>query len=585
MKNKIKSNIRVKVLASSLFVFLLLISSCEKDFLEEAPQDKISNAQFWKSGSDLRLYANNFYNYFPAYSGYHTIGPFGQDADEGSDNMIRVAHNRRLNAEVVLNSTSNLWNRNSWRDIRNINYFLDNYYKSTEDFNVIKKYVGEAYFFKAMRYFNKVKLFGDVPWYTKGLKPGDKGLYAPRTPRNVVIDSIISNLDKAIAHLPTKSKAEKFRVNKEIALLLQARIALYEGTWEKYHKGTEFGVNGSDGRRFLEKAVLATKKIMNSGAYGLDNIGTEMGYWKLFNQTDYSSSKEIMLWRKWDIGNGLFSRWNRYTTAGSGRGVTKSLVDDYLCVDGKPTDKNVLYKGDDNLISLVKNRDPRLAQTIQVNDGKHFVTDPGKPFTIPAFNTVVEELCPTGYQLYKGHNTSASQQTDNGGNVGVIYFRYAEVLLIFAEAKAELGTLTQGDVDKSINLLRDRVKMSHLNISSITNDPKWIFSNLSPIINEVRRERRVELAAEGYRHDDVMRWAAADKLIAGWKPRGAKRAQWSGKINKKSYPIDSNGYIEPYQKSGPVSNGYKFKVGRDYLLPIPLNEITLNPNLKQNPGW
>lgn len=582
---KIFNNIeKTGAIVIGLVLLTFTISSCDKDFLEESPQDRISDGQFWKSSSDLRLYANNFYNYFPSYAGYFTFGPYGLDADQGSDNMIKTAYNSRLNGELTVSNAGG-WN---WSDIRNINYFLDNYSKSTEDFDVIKKYVGEAYFFKAMRYFEKVKTFGDVPWFTNVVNTGDDALYAARTPRKVVVDSIINNLDKAISYLPSKNRGESFRINKEIAMLLQARIALYEGTWEKYHQGTDFGVASSDGSSLLTKAAEVSENIINSGVYSLDNTGVDMGYWKLFNQSDYSSSSEIMFWRKWDVANGLFSRWSRYSRFGTGRGITKSLVDDYLCTDGKPISGNSLYQGDDNLLNLVKNRDPRLAQTIQVNDGDHYVTEPTVPFTYPAFDGANEDKCVTGYQIYKGHSPDANQQTDRGGDIGVIYFRYAEALLIFAEAKAELGSLSQSDVDKSINLLRDRVGMPHLNIGLIETDPNWSFPSLSGVINEVRRERRIELAAEGYRHDDIMRWAAADELISNWKPKGAKRNQWDGVVDEallNYFSIDGSGYIELYKESGPMANGYQFKLNRDYLLPIPLDQITLNPNLTQNPNW
>jgi hypothetical protein len=161
---------------------------------------------------------------------------------------------------------------------------------------------------------------------------------------------------------------------------------------------------------------------------------------------------------------------------------------------------------------------------------------------------------------------------------GIIY-RYAEVLLNFAEAKAELGTITQDDIDKSIKKLRDRVGMPNLILSEITVDPNWDFPTLSPIINEVRRERRIELAAEGYRFDDIMRWAAADELIVGKRPHGFMASQ----LATNPYPVDANGFLDPYKQKLPA--GYGFKIGRDYLNAIPKDQLLLNPALVQNPGW
>jgi hypothetical protein len=169
--------------------------------------------------------------------------------------------------------------------------------------------------------------------------------------------------------------------------------------------------------------------------------------------------------------------------------------------------------------------------------------------------------------------------------------RYAEILLNYAEAKAALGNITQADLDKSINLLRDRVDMPHLVLNNIASDPNWEFPDLSPLINEVRRERNVEIGCEGFRFDDIMRWAAADELIVGWKPKGAKWKQWEGVYTNppvvagQNVYVDSQGYIEPLMKDALLQNGYQFNVNRDYLLPLPVDQLTLNPNMKQNPGW
>lgn len=567
-----------------LAILVLCTISCQKDFLEETPQDQISNADFWKSANDIRLYANNFYNnYLKQYRGYGTIGPYGLDADQGSDNMLGVDYNTMLNGERTVPASGGGW---SWEDIRNVNYFLVNYKKSTEDFEVIKKYVGEALFFKSLLYFRKVKTFGDVPWYDKPLTTEDtEELLKPRMSRHQVIEKVLADLDEAIGYLPSASEGEAFRINKQIAQALQARIALFEGTWEKYHAGTPFGVKGADGTLFLQKAASASQAIIESGFYSLDNVGVDFGYWKLFNQTDYSGSNEIMFWRKFNPDAGLWTHWSYYTKRGSMRGLTKSVVDYYLDINGDPISSSSVYQGDATLQDVVANRDPRLNQTIRVNDGEHFISE-GIPFEHPAFVGPTEFKTVTGYQLYKGHSIDPEQQETGNGSIGVIYFRYAEVLLINAEAKATLETITQQDVDMTINKLRNRVGMPNLVIGGIVADPNWTFPELSPILNEVRRERRVELAAEGYRHDDIWRWAAADEVIVGWEPKGAKRAQWSALMTasiKAEYPVDAEGYLEPFQDA--LSGGYQFKIGRDYLSPIPTEELTLNENLAQNPGW
>jgi hypothetical protein len=160
-----------------------------------------------------------------------------------------------------------------------------------------------------------------------------------------------------------------------------------------------------------------------------------------------------------------------------------------------------------------------------------------------------------------------------------ILYRYAEVLLNYIEAKAELGSITQNDIDLTIKKLRDRVAMPNLILANISVDPNWDFPALSPIINEVRRERRVELVGEGFRWNDIARWAAADELIVKKRPKGFLASQ----IAQNPFPVDQNGFLDPFKNA--IPNGYGFKVNRDYLSPIPENEIVLNPKLNQNPGW
>lgn len=575
-----------KIFFKIMLVILVFTGvACEKDFLEKSPQDQISDADFWRSENDLRLYVNNFYNsYLPQYRGYGTFGPYGLDADQGSDNAVRIDFDRNvLNGERTVPAAGGGW---AWGDIRNVNYFLANYEKSTEDFDVIKKYVGETLFFKSWLYFEKVQAFGDLPWLEKPLTPqDDEALYGPRLPRNEIIQKVLADLDEAISYLPSKGEAEPMRVNKQIAQALKARIALYEGTWEKYHAGTPYGVEGSDGSQFLQEAVTASQAIIESGIYSLENKDEHFGYWKLFNQTDYSNSNEIMFWRAYAPEDGIYTLWARYSRLGFGRGLTKDLVDYYLDTEGKPIAKSDVYQGDESLIAVTTNRDPRLNQTIQVDDGEHFVTG-DIAFDHPTFEAANEDKTSTGYQIYKGHNIDPNQQMVGNGSGGTIYFRYAEILLNYAEAKAELGTLTQTDVDMSINLLRDRVGMPDLVLGNIVEDPNWEFPELGPVINEVRRERRVELAMEGFRHDDLWRWAAVESQIVGWQPLGAYRQQWQGEVDEEAldfYPVNEEGYIEPFQVGLP--NGYQFRPEQDYLLPIPTEELTLNDKLDQNPGW
>jgi hypothetical protein len=583
------------IIYTLIFGFALAIAGCQKNFLDRTPKSSISDGDYWRSTNDLRLYVNNFYNTLPSYiQVYGNFGIYSEDDFQGSDNMVNYQYRSALNGERTLPSSGGGWSYGDWNNIRLVNYFLGKYQSASGAQADINKYLGEALFFKAWYYFDKLKTWGDLPWLSKMLLPTDSSeLMAPRLSRAIVVDSMMNILDRAITLLPGKGDAgyENFRVYKELAAAFQSRVALYEGTWEKYHAGTPYGVPGADGSKFLQKAVSAAQLVIDSKKFALDNVGQPNGYWNLFNQTSYANSKEVMFWRQYNSDDGNYTFWARYMSLGGGRGITKSMVDAYLCTDGKPIATSDLYQGDETLVKVAANRDPRLAQTVQINDGKHYLVDTSR-FWHPAWGQASEDNNYTGYQQYKGLNIAKDQHDVGKGTQGLIYFRYAEVLLNYIEAKAELGKASQADVDATINLLRGRVGMTPLVIAAIVPDPNWQFPTLSPFINEVRRERRVELAIEGYRHDDIWRWAAAGTLIKGWVPKGAKRAQFEAMVSgselttvKNLYPVDDKGYIAPYKNNVIGANGFNFRTDRDYLNPLPTNQLLLNPNLKQNPGW
>lgn len=607
-------NIRNLVILLSLLVIAV---GCKDSFLDRSPLDKISDANFWKTSNDLKLYLNSLYDrndLLTREDGWGSIGPYGWDADDGSDTQVRYLYNTRMNGEKTISADNDGWGTGDWAALRSINYFLDNY-KVVEEltsFDAVKQYVGEALFFRSIFYFKKLMRYGDVPWAETTLTMESELLYGSRTPRNEVVSNIMNDLDKSVEYLPSGATGWTGRLTKETAMALQARIALYEGTWEKYHAGTPFAPANNESQKFLTKAAEVAGQLIamseSTGYPSLDNVGEEYGYRDLFNQENYSSSKEVLFWRKYESG-AINSIWDRYSANGAGRGATKSLIDSYLKLDGTPVDVNY---NDATLVALAEGRDPRLAQTIQINDRKHFrweLANPSVYFIAPAFDGWdSEESCPTGYQIYKGHNFRYADARAAGmGLQALIYFRFGEVLLIYAEAKAELGNITQADLDKSINKLRARAGggMADLKMS-VAIDPNFEFANLSPIIQAVRRERKVELACEGFRVDDIMRWAAAGELIVGKIPLGAKKAQFVN-FNFSDYlpesipdlsrqeqfaervaqlEVDANGYIKIFKNTlnGGVQ-GFKFNEGRDYLYPIPTNQRTLNPQLGQNPGW
>jgi len=475
--------------------------------------------------------------------------------------------------------------------IRSLNYFFENYSRCEDSFDSYKQYVGEAYFFRAYEYFNKVKKYGDYQWISKTLMPDSEELYGIRNSRNDVIDSIMADLDKAIEYMVSGPNQGGTRLNREVAMLFKARVCLFEGTWEKYHTGDDFGVEKPASDKYFQIAVETTSELMNSGIYSIFSTGNhKWDYYHLFNQVDYSGNPEIMFWKKYDLTLGMTHNHQRYLAVnGGGQGITKELVESYLCTDGKPIAVSPLYLGDDSLTMEVANRDLRLRQTVYTRGFPMRVESTGdttRRFEHADIDLSGESRCPTGYQLCKGANPDPRYyDAVDQGITGSPLFRYAEVLLIYAEAKAELGELTQQDIDRTINVLRDRVGTAHLVLSEIETDPKWDFPDLSPEVNEIRRERRIELACEGYRLDDLLRWAAADELVTGKRFKGAKfNSTDYPDLNPADYVMDENGYLDPMKELLP-NQVYEFDINRDYLDPISINEMTLNPNLEQNPGW
>ncbi|MDR0757398.1 MAG: RagB/SusD family nutrient uptake outer membrane protein [Tannerella sp.] len=606
---------------------VLLLAACS-DFLEREPLDQLTDQGLTYTANQCKVYVNKYYTVWGSPSSVFK-------ADVGSDNQLSYSYSQ--NSDLIdtrtVPASGGGWGTGEWGNIRSVNFLLDNYTKSTE-LDKAEAFVGEAKFFRAWYYFEQfLTKFGGVPWIETQLGLESPELYTPRAKRHEIADHILADLDYAIEKIPSFSAQESGRVSREVAQLYKARVALYEGTWEKYHAGTVFAGEG-DVQKYLQVARDAALAVINSGVFTLDNVGVYDGYHLLFNQHDYSGSREIMLWRKYDLALGIKhgdSRnigWN-----GDGIGLTRSLVDAYLCLDtdGKARPASVAsnYQGDDNLLNVIANRDPRLTQTMYA---------PGRPrtingkdttliFTKPSINRSDSEKCPTGYEFCKSLDTDHDQQfLVNSGEKGTPIFRYAEALLIYAEAKAELGELTQQDLDRSVNLLRDRVGMPHLSLDPGYTDPKGEFTAargyegvpVSNILQEIRRERRVELACEGFRHNDLKRWRA-HHLWNHDKIQGCKTAQFEDLtwlvdffktfpvpaginggydefmnvtvtqwipecVEGNNYWTDDEGYFAPYKNWIPDGH-FKFDPNKAYLLPIPTDQLVVNDQLVQNPGW
>ena len=544
------------IFSKFIILSLIMLSACNDDFMERFPLDKINDANFWKTTADLETYANQFY---PILS--MKISSFKStermDNDNMSDNQGPASISSFIWNEYVVPSSGGGWEKSDWSDIRSCNYFLQRYSRVQGDIADIKKYAAEIRFFKSYYYHEKVKQFGDIPWLSHDLQTNSKELMGPRDSRKLVMDSVVVDLNYAAANLPETSSDG--RLTKYAALALKARACLFEGTFRKYH-------NLGDHEKMLREAVNAAEAIINSGMFSLWSTGDTINdYYNLFIQSELAGNPEGIMIQRFIEDKKMHNRVREVGEAGSG--FTKDFVETYLCKDGKPISVSTLYKGDTQFSDEFVDRDPRMQQTIYTQARPYHITETGEYQyeNVPQFDN---GLCYTGYRIIKFFSPTQRDFEYERCILDDFIFRYGEVLLIYAEAKAELGECAQEDLDKSVNLLRDRVGMPHLEVNVGFVDPNWPNWEVlvSPLINEIRRERRIELAAEGFRFDDLRRWKAG-KLLD----------------NDKTYL----GARDPGTNDYRILYPGKTRAWNDklYLYPLPLNELTLNPQLGQNPGW
>ncbi|WP_407484658.1 RagB/SusD family nutrient uptake outer membrane protein [Elizabethkingia miricola] len=548
---------------------LVSLSSCKQDnFLDRAPQDKPTEDILFKTENDLRLYNNQFYETLPVeYS----------SQDSQSDNQVPNSVNSFLAGTDQVPGSGGGWSAGDWSNIRACNYFLRKNNDPQLDQNIKNKYNAEVRFFRAMYYWDKVVRFGDVPIYETYLNENSPELYNPRDPHKKVMDFVLKDLDFAVANLPDPTTEN--RVHKYAALALKARVALWEGTFRKYH-------SLGDAEVFLQAAADASLQIINSNRYEIFSTGRpDADYNSLFIQDDLSKNRESILSRIFitNINTTNYSRG-----AGNGDGYSKDLINAYLCTDGKPISVSPLYAGDDTPENEVKNRDPRYPQTIATPGYIMFINENGSTTKLERPNLGTSATS-TGYQIIKGRSSDAKLQNANQDNIDRFIFRYAEVLLNYAEAKAELGQLTQDVLDISINKLRKRVGMPDMSLASLTPDPNTPFPGISLPLQEIRRERRVELAGDGFRFKDLLRWRAGElinnpKTIQGMKLTDAYKATYPKDANGKSQVdnvlLDAQGNVRVYPNI--TARAWDNKM---YLYPLPKDQLLLNKSFKQNPGW
>lgn len=577
-----------KLLFSALILASALIAGCNKDFLDRFPISEVSPNQYFKTQQDLEIYTNGFYPMLPG-AGIYTDDTQSDNVDPQTISDLMAGR-----TIVQMDAAAAGW---TWSDLRNINFFLENYGRAEIADSVKNHYAGIARFFRAWFYYNKLMRFGDVPWYSTSLNAGSPELYKARDPRVMVVDSIVADLDFASQHvLPAHNVS---RITRWASLALLSRVCLFEGTYRKYHPS--LGLQGT-AERLLQRAAESARSVIAEGGYTLystGNPGTD--YLNLFT-LEAADPSEVILARVYDktlelthTANGVFTS----ATLGA-PGLTKDMVNSYLAADGKPFSSVTGY----NTLPFteeVKNRDPRLAQTIRTPG---YIRKSGGATLLPDLDNA-----PTGYQCIKwvmGTDQDGYQTNTNDLPV----FRLAEVMLNYAEARAELGLLDQGDVSLALDPIRRRAGMPLFQLNGLQADPILLAQYTQtddPLILEVRRERRVELAMEGFRRTDLLRWKegpALAKVFRGMYFPSLGYYDFNGdgtedfgifeEMPAVQQPAVQYLILKPNFELTEGTKGNlivhpnetkKFDEQKDYLFPLPVNEILLNPSLVQNPNW
>lgn len=596
---------------------VLPMLSCS-DFLDREPLTQPEASTFLTAETQVENYINGLYTNLPSFT---TWGMGSRGEDKNSDNIVALEYDERLHGQYNQFSGSSDWQK-GYQNIRKVNYFFY-YYSIPEERETesIKSLKGEAFFLRAYWHFYLLKKFGSVPFIDKLMDENAtvEGLQIPATPRHLLAEKILSDLNTAKDLLYPRSKYLGLRINKEAALTLAMNVALYEGSWENYHKGTDFAAKDENGQEvdmskdFYQKVLSIGDELFKCGIslYKGGNDGKDPGssFAALFNSKDLSEMDEVLLWRKYSIAEGAYHTMSGNLRAGitdteNSAGITQDLVNNYLKADGSTINPNdEIFK---DFQKTFIGRDPRLLQTVMNEGAKWASATDVTPMHLEVYSKEKEKsIMPpklagdgnarslTGYHIRLGIDTTYVQATSGGNSETALpIIRYAEALLAYAEAAEELGICTDDVLEKTLQELRERAGVSY--VKPTQNDP--YFSDfgykISPIMQEIRRERRSEFALQGYRFDDLMRWRA-DKLIVGKRGTGAYMGDESllmksfsdenKKKIKERLTINSAGWADPM--AGVMPNGYNFNPDRDYLMPIPPTELELNKKLKQNPNW
>jgi hypothetical protein len=552
-------------------------ASCEQG-LDLYSEDVISEPVYFASAGDFQRYANQFYSGLPS---------FNAD-DDMSDITKPSGFNNVSNSTYIAGTGDGTWD-GAYSMIRYLNYGLDRCASAPENLQSdIKVYEAEMKFFRGFQYFALLKRFGGVPLIEKVLSLGDTDLlYGPRDSRETIADFILKNFNEAIPALPLESQIapnDKGRISKGAAEAMKARFCLFEGTWRKFH-----GLQGGDA--FLDEAISASRSILNSNEYELWDHRAELGddsYRYFFTLAKTKSNpagftkvdnKEAILVQRYDENTRESPRYEHSGTLCP----TKKLADMFLDNTGLPiTNPKSVFEGYKTLLSEYQNRDPRMTTCFIKPEEKFFLFS--QPMYNPDWNNLNDPNRGILYEVNMGFWTQTGYrdrklEAEVSFPLGMDWYiiRLAEVMLIYAEATYEkAGSISDADLNMSINKLRDRVGMPHLTNAFVTD-------NGLNMREEIRRERTVELSLEGYRFDDLRRWKTAETEL-NQPLRGIvykdTEYETDGRWDNIGYSVDAEGAIILE-----AASNRKFDPNKHYLFPLPTRQILLNPQLEQNPGW
>ncbi len=584
-----------------LMLFGILISTaCEDKFLDLERPDALSEMSYFQTPDHFRTFANDFYKGLWSWNWHDGGNAQWLLLDRGSDlNLYPTGYGR---GNINPPNTDYVWT-DSYHYIRETNVLLKKANEYPGDPGEIVEYVAAAKFFRAYHYFFLLQRFGGVPIVTAVLDTDSPELLGERNSRYEVIFQVKNDLEDAIDVLPRESSipsGDKGHISKEAAQSLLAKALLFEATWEKYVGTTTDGDGTTDGAgsekptgypsvdEMLQQAVDLSKGVMGSGSFELWNYNDELNnltMYYLFNLEDAgsnpagldkSTNKEFIFYSKYDYvlrqGRTNISHASYYSS------INQNFMDLVLCTDGLPVDKSPLFQGYQNHYQQWFNRDYRLyayaggnEQEVKIVEETPKLLEGGAPYWNRKFRSY----------NYPNYREAATESSD------FPHIRLAEVYLIYAEALYELnGSITDAQLDESLNKVRERS-----GVAPLTNQLATDYD--LDILEEIRRERTVELFQENSRFNDLKRWGMAEEVLSaplfGPIIEGTDYEDNPDLYDPSEYQYGEA--IKEYTAEGPRRaivvdpSSNRSWTRAHYLHPIPVEEINLNGELLQNPGY